>query len=116
MSAEAAANPTPADREKANRTRRALPITKRIARNGKVSYTFQLDAGTKPDGSRDRRRYTYATLAEAKREYARIVTEAAAGTLVRRDKVTLGAFWPSGSTAAACDRTRSTATAQPSSR
>ena len=62
------------------------------ARNGKVSYTFQVDAGTKPDGSRDRRRYTYRTLAEAKREYARIMTEAAAGTLVRRDKVTLGAF------------------------
>lgn len=92
MSAEAAADPTPADREKTNRTRRALPITKRIARNGKVSYTFQLDAGTKPDGSRDRRRYTYATLVEAKREYARIFTESAAGTLVRRDKVTLGAF------------------------
>ena len=73
--------------------RRILPRdTKRIARNGKVSYTFQIDAGTKPDGSRDRRRYTYTTLAEAKREYARIMTEAAAGTLVRRDKVTLGAF------------------------
>ena len=70
----------------------ALPITKRVARNGKVSYTFQIDAGTKPDGSRDRRRYTYATLAEARREYARITTEASAGTLVRRDKVTVGAF------------------------
>ena len=92
MSTEAAADPTPADREKTKRTRRSLPITKRIARNGKVSYTFQLDAGTKPDGSRDRRRYTYTTLVEAKREYARIMTEAAAGTLVRRDKVTLGAF------------------------
>jgi len=92
MSTEAAADPTHADREKTKRTRRALPITKRIARNGKVSYTFQLDAGTKPDGSRDRRRYTYTTLVEAKREYARIMTEAAAGTLVRRDKVTLGAF------------------------
>jgi integrase len=92
MSAETAADPTPADREKTTRTRRALPITKHVARNGKISYTFQIDAGTKPDGSRDRRRYTYATQAEAKREYARIMTEAAAGTLVRRDKVTLGAF------------------------
>jgi hypothetical protein len=82
----------PAERERTKRTRRALPITKRTARNGKVSYTFQIDAGTKPDGSRDRRRYTYPTLAEAKREYARITTEAVAGTLVRRDKVTLGAF------------------------
>jgi len=92
MSTETVANSTPADLETTKRTRRALPITKRIARNGKVSYTFQIDAGVKPDGSRDRRRYTYPTLAEAKREYARIVTEVAAGTLVRRDKVTLGAF------------------------
>ena len=92
MSTEAAGDPTTADREKSKRTRRALPITKRIARNGKVSYTFQIEAGTKPDGSRDRRRYTYPTLAEARREYARIMTESAAGTLVRRDKVTLGAF------------------------
>jgi integrase len=92
MSAEIAADPTTADRENSKRTRRALPITKRIARNGKVSYTFQIDASTKPDGSRDRRRYTYTTLAEARREYARITTEAAAGTLVRRDKLTLGAF------------------------
>jgi hypothetical protein len=92
MSTEAAVDPTPADREKTKRTRRALPITKRIARNGRVSYTFQLDAGTRPDGSRDRRRYTYPTLVKAKREYARIMTEAAGGTLVRRDKVTLGVF------------------------
>jgi hypothetical protein len=92
MSAENATDLMTTDREKSKRTRRALPITKRVARSGKVSYTFQIDAGTKPDGSRDRRRYTYTTLAEAKREYARIMTEAAAGTLVRRDKVTVGAF------------------------
>jgi hypothetical protein len=92
MSAEIAADPTTAHRERTTRTRRALPITKRVARNGKVSYTFQIDAGTKPDGSRDRRRYSYATLAEARREYARITTEAAAGTLVRRDKLTLGDY------------------------
>ena len=72
MSTEAAADPTPHDRETTKRTRRALPITKRVARSGKVSYTFQIDAGTRPDGSRDRRRYTYKTLAEARREYARI--------------------------------------------
>jgi hypothetical protein len=92
MSTESAGDPTPADGEMTKRTRRALPITKRMARNGKISYTFQIDAGTKPDGSRDRRRYTYTTLAKAKREYARVMTEAAAGTLVRRDKVTLGVF------------------------
>jgi integrase len=92
MSAEIVAHPSTADRDATKPTRRALPITKRVARSGKVSYTFQIDAGTKPDGSRDRRRYTYTTLAEAKREYARIMTEAAAGTLVRRGKVTVGAF------------------------
>jgi len=92
MRTETAADPTPADREITKRARRALPITKRTARSGKVSYTFQIDAGTKPDGSRDRRRYTYPTLAEAKREHARIMTEATAGILVRRDKMTLGVF------------------------
>jgi len=89
MRTETAADPTPADREITKRARRALPITKRTARSGKVSYTFQIDAGTKPDGSRDRR-HTYPTLAEAKREHARIMTEATAGILVRRDKMTLG--------------------------
>lgn len=92
MSAEIAGHPTAPVEDGGKRTRRALPITKRVARSGKVSYTFQIDAGTKPDGSRDRRRYTYTTLAEARREYARITTEAAAGTLVRRDKMTVGAF------------------------
>ena len=92
MSAEITGEPTTTHGERSKRTRRALPITKRIARSGKVSYTFQIDAGTKPDGSRDRRRYTYTTLAEARREYARITTEATAGTLVRRDRLTLGAF------------------------
>ncbi len=92
MSVETADGSDAADSEPNKRSRRTLPITKRIARNGKVSYTFQIDAGTKPDGSRDRRRYTYTTMAAARREYARITTETAAGTLVRRDKVTVGAF------------------------
>lgn len=92
MTNENVPEPAPSSREETKRARRGLPITKRIARNGKVSYTFQVDTGTRPDGSRDRRRYTYATLAEAKREYTRISTDATAGTLVRRDKLTLGAF------------------------
>ena len=74
------------------RTRRAEPISKRTARNGRVSYTFQIDVGTRPDGSRDRRRYSYPTLAEARKEFRRISTEAAAGTLVKRDKATVGEF------------------------
>ena len=50
--------------EQANRTRRAEPITQHIAKNGTVSYWFQADVGTKPDGSRDRRRFTYRTKAD----------------------------------------------------
>lgn len=74
------------------RTRRAEPITKRTTRAGRVGYTFQIDAGVRLDGSRDRRRYTYPTLAEARRELRRISTEAAAGTLIKRDKLTVGEY------------------------
>jgi hypothetical protein len=116
MRTETAADPTPADREITKRARRALPITKRTARSGKVSYTFQIDAGTKPDGSRDRRRYTYPTLAEAKREHARIMTEATAGILVRRDKMTLGVFFGRVARQPPCATQYARATAQPSSR
>jgi site-specific recombinase XerC len=75
--------------EQANRTRRAEPITQHIAKNGTVSYWFQADVGTKPDGSRDRRRFTYRTKAEARREYRRITTEVAAGTYTRRTAITV---------------------------
>lgn len=83
----------PADPEPAQRsTRRAEPITRREAANGTVTYTFQCDVGTKPDGSRDRRRFTYPRLAEARAAWRRISTEAAAGTLVKRDTITVGEF------------------------
>lgn len=74
------------------RTRRAEPITKHVARNGAVSYRFRVDIGTRPDGSRERQWFTYATLAEARKELRRITTEVAAGTFVRRDKTTVGVF------------------------
>lgn len=73
----------------AKRTRRAEPITKRTARNGAVSYEFRADVGSKPDGSRDRRRFTFTTKAEARREYRRITTEVAAGTYVKRSEITV---------------------------
>ncbi|OFJ52210.1 site-specific integrase [Mycolicibacterium grossiae] len=66
------------------RTRRAEPITKRTAKNGATTYEFRADVGTKADGSRDRRRFTYRTLAEARREYRRITSEVHAGTYARR--------------------------------
>lgn len=74
----------------AKRTRRAEPITKRVARNGTVSYEFRADLGAKPDGSRDRRRFTYRTLAEARRELRRITSEVAAGTYNRPTAMTVG--------------------------
>lgn len=72
------------------RKRRAEPISKRTAAsNGAVSYEFRVDVGAKPDGSRDRRRFTYRTLAEARREYRRITTEVAAGTYSRPTAMTV---------------------------
>ena len=75
--------------EQTKRPRRAEPITKRVAVNGAISYTFQADVGTKPDGSRDRRRFTYPTQAQARRELRRITSEVAAGTYARRTALTV---------------------------
>ncbi|UGT63950.1 tyrosine-type recombinase/integrase [Nocardia asteroides] len=71
------------------KSRRAEPIDTRTARNGTVTYTFQLDIGTKPDGSRIRQRFTYATKTEARREYRRISAEVAAGRFVGRTDLTV---------------------------
>lgn len=76
--------------ETSERTRRGEPITKRVAKNGTVTYEFRADLGVKPDGSRDRRRFTYRTLREARTEYRRITTEVAAGMHVARARVTVG--------------------------
>ncbi|MGE0215892.1 site-specific integrase [Mycolicibacterium sp.] len=74
------------------RTRRNEPITKHTAVNGKTTYRFRLDVGTRPDGSRERQWFTYPTLAEARKEYRRICTEVESGTFVKRDKTTVGVF------------------------
>jgi site-specific recombinase XerD len=71
------------------RTRRAEPITKRTSSGGSVSYEFRADLGSKPDGTRDRRRFTYRTLTEAKREYRRITTEVATGLYTRQSTLTV---------------------------
>ena len=75
-------NSTPA----ATRTCRAEPINTHTARNGTVTYWFQLDVGTKPDGSRDRRKFTYRTKREAQRELRRISSEVAARRLLQADR------------------------------
>lgn len=90
MSTNSDANDTPEPTARtAKRTRRAEPISKRIAKNGAVSYEFRADLGAKPDGSRDRRRFTYHTLAEARKELRRITSEVAAGTYHRPTSVTV---------------------------
>ncbi|MFE3001400.1 site-specific integrase, partial [Nocardia sp. NPDC059246] len=71
------------------RKRRAEPINKHIAKNGTVTYRFQVDIGTKPDGTRNRQQSTYRTLAEARREYRRITTEVARGTYAKLVEITV---------------------------
>lgn len=90
MSTNSDANDTPEPTARtAKRTRRAEPISKRVAKNGTVSYEFRADLGAKPDGSRDRRRFTYRTLAEARKELRRITSEVATGTYHRPTSVTV---------------------------
>jgi hypothetical protein len=69
--------------------RRAEPITKRTAKNGSITYEFRADVGNKPDGTRDRRRFTYRTLSQARREYRRITSEVATGTYTRKSAITV---------------------------
>ncbi|MEV0759446.1 site-specific integrase [Nocardia sp. NPDC050435] len=76
-------------RDKARRPRRAEPINRHEARNGKITYNFQVDVGTKPDGSRDRQQFTCRTMAEARREYRRITSAVADGTYVRLTTLTV---------------------------
>jgi integrase len=80
------------DKASSKRARRAEPITRRTAKNGATAYTFQLDIGVRPDGSRERQRFTFPTLAEARREYRRISTDVAAGTFVKRNPTTVAEF------------------------
>jgi integrase len=64
----------------AKRTRRAEPISRRVAKDGAVSYTFRLDTGTGPGGERTRRRYTYRTYAEARQAFRALSADVRRGT------------------------------------
>ncbi|WP_406238521.1 tyrosine-type recombinase/integrase [Nocardia sp. NBC_01009] len=79
----------PSHETASKRSRRAEPINKRTFKNGKVTFWFQIDVGTKPDGSRDRERFTYDTQAQARREYRRITTEVATGKYVKLLDITV---------------------------
>ena len=74
--------------EQNKRSRRAEPINTHTAKNGAVSYWFQIDVGTKPDGSRDRRKFSYPTKAEARKALRRISSEVAAGTYSKPTAIT----------------------------
>lgn len=74
------------------KSRRAEPISPRVAKNGVTTYEFRIDVGIKPDGTRDRRRFSYPTKNEARREYRRISTEVAEGRYVAPVKITVGAY------------------------
>lgn len=71
------------------RTRRAEPISTHVAKNGTTTYWFQVDVGVKPDGSRDRRKFTFRTKAEARREFRRITSEVTAGTYNKPTAITV---------------------------
>jgi hypothetical protein len=60
-----------------------------VAKNGTVSYEFRAEVGLKPDGSRDRRRFSYRTLAEARKGLRKITTQVAAGTYAKRTAITV---------------------------
>ena len=75
--------------EQNKRSRRAEPINTHTAKNGAVSYWFQIDVGTKPDGSRDRRKFSYPTKAEARKALRRISSEVAAGTYSKPTAITV---------------------------
>ena len=68
---------------------RAEPITKRTSRGGSVNYESWADFGSKPNGTRDRRRFHYRTLAEIEREYCRITTEVTTGLYARNSTLTV---------------------------
>ena len=69
--------------------RRAEPITKLVAKNGTLAYKFRAALSTKPDGRRDRRRFTCRTLPEARKELRRIMTEVTAGIYVKSSTMTV---------------------------
>jgi integrase len=84
MSIETRSATTSSGQPKPRRPRRAEPISKRVAKNGTTTYEFRVDTGCRADGNRDRRRYTFRTLAEARRGYRRLSAEIASGQFVGR--------------------------------
>ena len=70
-------------------TRKTDPIKRVELADGRTRYRFVVDVGTKPDGKRDQRTFTYDSLKEARAERARIISESAKGTYVKPTKTTV---------------------------
>lgn len=80
-------------------TKKGDPIKRVTLADGRTRYRFVIDVGTRPDGKRDQRTFTYDKLGEARAERARIISERAKGSYVRPSKVTLSAHldeWMAG--------------------
>ena len=84
----AAANGTQPSTVPHRSCRRAEP-SKRVAKNGTVAHEFRAEVGIKPDGGRDRLRFTCRTLAEARKQLRRITTEVTAGIYVKSSTMTV---------------------------
>jgi integrase len=65
------------------------PIRKITTKSGETRYRFIIDVGTKPDGKRDQRCFTFRTYKEAKTERAKIISDRSRGTFVKPTKVTV---------------------------
>ncbi|GAB2706686.1 hypothetical protein [Nocardia thraciensis] len=61
-------------------------------RQRRQELLVRVDVGAKPDGTRERQRFTYSTLKEARREYRRITTEVAEGRYAPRTTITVGEY------------------------
>lgn len=64
------------------------PIKKITTKAGETRYRFVIDVGTKPNGKRDQRCYTFGNFKDARAARAKIIADRNRGTLVKPTKVT----------------------------
>jgi integrase len=64
------------------------PIKKITTKAGETRYRFVIDVGTKPNGKRDQRCYTFGNFKDARAARAKIIADRNRGVLVKPTKVT----------------------------
>lgn len=64
------------------------PIKKITTKAGETCYRFVIDVGTKPNGKRDQRCYTFGNFKDARAARAKIIADRNRGVLVKPTKVT----------------------------